>query len=56
MKCKPQAFSLAVDILVLKESGETVLTKHSASAGGDCIVVSSSQLKYLLSLKPQFQR
>jgi len=45
-----------MEILVLKESEKTVLMKLSASAGEDFIVDSSSQLKYLLSFKPQFQR
>lgn len=55
-KCRPQVLSISMIILVLKESGKTALKKLSATAGIDSIVISFSQLKYLLSVKPQFQR
>lgn len=43
-----------MEIVVLRESEKIVLIKPSASTGGDYIAVSSSQLKYFLSLKPPF--
>lgn len=43
-------------ILVLKESGKTVLMKLSDTNGIDSIGILFSQVKYLLSVKPQFQR
>lgn len=56
VKGKPQVFSISMLILVLKESGKTVSMKLSTTSGRDYIVISFSQMKYLLSLKPQFGR
>lgn len=49
-------FSVSLLILVLKESVKTVLMKLSATVGRNSRVISLSRFKYLLSVKPQFQR